>query len=137
MWEVGLPRLLWSFPPSATLTSFPIPGCWVHAHAPAGASGQAWLVYLQFQEGSLHPLFGTQCTLPSLQRVFIVLVAYYSVSLFSPGGGLVCPGGYADLAQGCLWKYRALLSSPCPCLPKLSGCRRLAAWGPSWFLHLT
>jgi hypothetical protein len=28
--------LLWSFPPSATLTSFPDPGCWVHAPAPAG-----------------------------------------------------------------------------------------------------
>jgi hypothetical protein len=24
------PPLLWSFPPSATLTSFPAPGCWVH-----------------------------------------------------------------------------------------------------------
>jgi hypothetical protein len=28
------PALLWSFPPSATLTSFPVPGCWVHAPAP-------------------------------------------------------------------------------------------------------
>jgi hypothetical protein len=25
---------------------------------------------------------------------------------FFPGWGSVCPGGYADLAQGCLWEYR-------------------------------
>jgi hypothetical protein len=30
--------LLWSFPPSTTLTSIPAPGCWVHAPAPSGAS---------------------------------------------------------------------------------------------------
>jgi hypothetical protein len=29
------PPLLWSFPPSATFTSFPAPGCWVCAAAPA------------------------------------------------------------------------------------------------------
>jgi hypothetical protein len=53
-WEVGLPPLLWSFPPSATLTSFPAPGCWVHTPTPA-LSGQARLVYLQFREGLLSP----------------------------------------------------------------------------------
>jgi hypothetical protein len=58
---------------------------------------------------------------------------------FFPGWGSVCPGGYADLAQGCLWEYRVTLSSPCgPRLPKPSGRWCLAvAWGPSWFLHLT
>jgi hypothetical protein len=41
---------------------------------------------------------------------------------------LVCPGGYADLAQGCLWENRVLLSSPCgPHLPRPSGHWRLAA----------
>jgi hypothetical protein len=29
-----------------------------------------------------------------------------SFSFFFPGWGSVCPGGYADLAQGCLWEYR-------------------------------
>jgi hypothetical protein len=33
------------------------------------------------------PLFGAQGAPPSLQCVFIVLIAYYSVSLFSLGGG--------------------------------------------------
>jgi hypothetical protein len=97
----------------------------------------ARLVYLQFWEGILSPLFGAQCAPPSLLCVFIVLIAYYSVSLFTPGGGSVCPGVYADLAQGCLWKYRVPLRSPCPRLPKPSGHGRLAAaQGSSWFLHL-
>jgi hypothetical protein len=33
------------------------------------------------------------------------------IQVFSPGWGLVCPEGYADVAQGCLWEYRMLLSS--------------------------
>jgi hypothetical protein len=28
---------------------------------------------------------------------------------FFPGQGSVCPGGYADLSQGCLWECRVLL----------------------------
>jgi hypothetical protein len=79
-----------------------------------------------------------QCSgcLPSLLCVFIVVIAYYSVSLFFPGWGSVCPGGYADLAQGRLWEYCVPLSSPCgPNLPKPSGHQCLAAsWGPSRFL---
>jgi hypothetical protein len=70
------------------------------------------------------PLFGAQ--------------AYYSVFFsFFPGWGSVCPGGYADLAQGCLWEYHVLLSSPCGLRPpKLSRRWHLAAQEPSWFLHL-
>jgi hypothetical protein len=48
------PPHLWGFPPSATLTSFPAPGCWARAPAPA-LSGQAQLVYLHFQEGFPSP----------------------------------------------------------------------------------
>jgi hypothetical protein len=57
---------------------------------------------------------------------------------FFPGWGSVCPGGYAELAQGCLWEYRVLLSSPCgPRLPKMSGRWHLVVvLGPSWCLHL-
>jgi hypothetical protein len=39
------------------------------------------------RKDSLPPIFGTQCTPPSFPHVFIVLIAYYSVSLFSLGGG--------------------------------------------------
>jgi hypothetical protein len=85
---------------------------------------------------SPHPLFVAQGTPPTLLCMFIFLIAYYSVSLFFPGWGLICPGGYADLAQGCLWKYCIPLSSPCPCLPKPSEHGHLVARGHSWFLHL-
>jgi hypothetical protein len=82
------PPLLWSFPPSTTLTSFPAPGCWVHTPAPSRASLARPGLFIQFWEGFPSPhLFGAQCIPRSLQHVFIVLSAYYSVSLFSPGGG--------------------------------------------------
>jgi hypothetical protein len=42
---VGLPQLLWSFPPTAAFTSFPTAGCWVGPSTPAFSG---WLVYLQF-----------------------------------------------------------------------------------------
>jgi hypothetical protein len=103
-----LPPLPWSFPPSATLTSFPAPRCWVHAPAPT-LSGQAQLVYLKFQEGfpssplwySGHPTLFVTC----LHCSYCLLLSFS----FFPGWGLVCPGGYTDLAQGCLWKYHVPL----------------------------
>jgi hypothetical protein len=65
--------------------------------------------------------------------VFPLLLCSFS---FFPGWGSVCPGGYANLAQGCLWEYHVPFSSPCGlCLPKPSGCGwLLAVQGPSWFL---
>jgi hypothetical protein len=78
------PSLLWTFPPTAAFTSFPAPGCWVCA---AASAFSGWLVYLQFHEGLPLPPFGTQGTPPSLLHVFFVVIAYYSVSLFSLGGG--------------------------------------------------
>jgi hypothetical protein len=85
---VGLPPLLWSFPPSATLTSFPAPGCWVCATTPGRASpARPSLFIYSSGKDSPPPLFGAQGAPPSLQCVFIVLIAYYSVSLFSLGGG--------------------------------------------------
>jgi hypothetical protein len=73
-------------------------------------------------------LFGAQSALPTLLHVFFVVIAYYSVFFsFFTGLGSVCPGGYADLAQGCLLEYCMLLSSPCGlCLPKPSGHYHLA-----------
>jgi hypothetical protein len=128
----AFPPLLWSFPPTAAFTTFPAPDCWSCASAPTFPSR---LVYLQFCEGFPSPLFSAQGAPPSLLCVFFV-IAYYSVSLFFPGWGSFCLGGYADLAQGCLWEYRVPLRSPCGLrLPKPSGHWPLAAaWGPSWFL---
>jgi hypothetical protein len=119
-WEVGLPPLLWSFPPTTTFTSFPTPDCWACAAAPAGQGvclqlmwevglpphfhklSHSWLLgtrpyshplwpgpgcLFTFLGGIPLPHFGAQGAPPSLLRVFIVLIAYYSVSLFSLGGG--------------------------------------------------
>jgi hypothetical protein len=129
------PSLLWSFLPSTTLTGFPAPGCWVHARFPPEPLRPTWLVYLQFQEGfpspnlqrSVHPTLFPAC----LYCSYCLLLSFS----FFPRWRSVCPGGYADLAQACLWEYRIPLSSPCPCLPKPSGHGQLAARGPSWFLH--
>jgi hypothetical protein len=90
----------------------------------------AWLVLLLLSSPAgllwrISPpsLFDAQGAPPSLLRVFFVVIAYYSIlfSLLFSGWGSVCPGGCADLAQGCLWEYHVLLSSPCGLsLPKLS-----------------
>jgi hypothetical protein len=57
-------------------------------------------------EGFPLPPFSTQGALPSLLRVFFVVIAYYPVFFpFLPGWGSVCPGGYADVAQGYLWEF--------------------------------
>jgi hypothetical protein len=48
----GSSYLLWSFPPTATFTSFPNPGSWACAATPAFSRR---LVYLQFFEGLLLP----------------------------------------------------------------------------------
>jgi hypothetical protein len=118
MWEVGLTPSPMEF--SSLCHSHKLSCSWLLGTCPnshQNLSSQAQLIYLQFWEGFPSPLFGAQSTPRCLPCVFIVLFAYYSVSLFFPGWGSVCPGGYADLAQGCLWKYCILLSSPCPCLP--------------------
>jgi hypothetical protein len=98
------PPLLWSFPPSATLTSFPAPGCWAYTLA-ATLSSQARLVYLQFREGLPFPTLrysGRPTLFATCLYCSYCLLLSFS---FFPGRGYICPGGYADLAQGCLWKY--------------------------------
>jgi hypothetical protein len=106
----------WVFPPScgvflppSLLQAFPLlVAGWVLLLLPS----PAWLVYLQFSEGLLlppprrsgHPtLFAT--------HLFCCCCRLFIFSFF-PWWGLVCPEGYADLAQGCLWEYCMPLSSP-------------------------
>jgi hypothetical protein len=77
------------------------------------------------------------CPLCYVSFLFLLFIIPFFF-LFTLGGRLVCPGGYADLAQGCLWEYHLLLSSPCGLhLPKQSGRWCLVAPEPSWFLCLT
>jgi hypothetical protein len=61
------PPLLWSFPPSATLTSFPAPGCWV---LPPSLARPGLFIYSSGRD-SPPPLFGAQGAPPSLLHVFI------------------------------------------------------------------
>jgi hypothetical protein len=99
------PPLLWNFPPSSTLTSFPAPGCWAHTLLPPEP--------LQPSPACLFTVPG-RIPLPPLPRsvhpTLFPMCLYCSycllVSLFFPVWRSVCPGGYADLAQGCLWEYR-------------------------------
>jgi hypothetical protein len=46
---------------------------------------------------------------------FFLVIAYYS-GFFSPGWGSVCPGGYADLAQCCLWSTTCHLAHLVVCV---------------------
>jgi hypothetical protein len=108
-WEVGLPLSCGVFLPPPLLQAFPL---LVAGPVPARPG---LFIYSSVRDSPPH-LFVAQGTPPSLLCVFIVLIVYYSVSLFFPGWGSVCPGSYADLAQGCLWKYRVPLSSPVVCL---------------------
>jgi hypothetical protein len=80
----------------------------VAGHTPPLLPEPFWparLVYLQFWEGfpsanlrrSVHPTLFPAC-----------LYCFYCLLLslsFFPGWRSVCPGGYADLAQACLWEY--------------------------------
>jgi hypothetical protein len=92
-------------------------------------------------EGFPLPTFLALRATHPLCYVFFLLLLLLNIQFFSffPGWGLVCPGGYADLAQDCLWEYHVPLGSPCGLrLPKPSGRWHLVAVRePSWFLHLT
>jgi hypothetical protein len=93
----------WVFPP---LTSFPAPGCWVCALLPPEPLRPAQLVYLQSQEGFPSPnLWHSVCPtlFPACLNCSYCLLVSFS---FFPGWRSVCPGGYAALAQACLWEKR-------------------------------
>jgi hypothetical protein len=134
-WEVGLP------PSPVEFSSLH------HSHK----LSQSWLLGAH---SCSHPLWpGPACLFIVLGGILLPLLqssgcptlfatclycSYFFLLSFSffPRWRSFCPEGYADLVQGCLWKYHVPLSSPCPCLPKPSVHGRLAAWGPSWFLLL-
>jgi hypothetical protein len=76
-----------------------------HPRSHKSLSGLPQLVYLQFWEGFPSP--NLRC---SVQPTLFPMCLYCSYCLllsfsYFPGWGSVCPGGYADLAQGCLWEY--------------------------------
>jgi hypothetical protein len=105
----------------------------------AGQCRHSCLVQLAC-EGFPSPPSALRAPCPLCYGSFLLLLIIQFL-FFSPGlsKGLVCPRGYADLAQACLWEYHVPLSSPCgPRLPKPPGHWRLVvAWELSWFLCLT
>jgi hypothetical protein len=136
MWEVGLAPLSCEvFLPLLLLQAFLL---LVAGRVPPLLPSLAGLfIYSSMRDCSCPPSGSGSSALfaACLFCCYCLLFIFFS---FFPGWGSVCPGGCADLAQGCLWEYRVPLSSPCgPCLPKWSGRWHLAAWEPSWFLHLT
>jgi hypothetical protein len=108
-----LAPLLWSFLLSP-LASFPAPGCWVHAPTPAFTSlaRPGLFIYSSRKDFLSPPPLALRAPHP---LCCVSLFSYYLLLSFSffPRWRLVCPGSYADLAQGCLWNYRVPLSSPC------------------------
>jgi hypothetical protein len=124
-------------PPSATLTVFPTPGCWVRTPLPPEPLQPGPACLFTVPGGiPLPPLCCSGCPTLFGTCLYCSYCLLFSFSFF-PRWGSVRPGGYADLAQGCLWKCCILFSSPGLCLPKLSGRQHLVAQGPSWFLRLT
>jgi hypothetical protein len=63
------------------------------------------LLHYSSRKDSLPPIFGTQCSPPSFQCVFIVFFVYYSVSLFSLGGGQSVQGAML-LWPRVVWEFR-------------------------------
>jgi hypothetical protein len=100
-------------------------------------SSPAWLFTVLGGISSL-PTAELRAPRPLCYVSFLLLLLIIRGFFLSSLGGSVCPGGYADLAQSCLWKYHIPLSSPCGLrLPQLSRCWHLVAVRePSWFLHL-
>jgi hypothetical protein len=113
-----LPPLLWSFPLSASLTSFPVRGCWVR---PPGPLRPARLIYLQSREGfpspnlsrSGHPTLFPVC----LYCFYCLLVSFSFFPRVEVGlsRGLCCSG------PGLSGSTKVPRSSPGPHFPKPSG----------------
>jgi hypothetical protein len=96
----------------------------------------ARLVYLQSWEGFPSPNLqhSVRPTLfPACPYCSYCLLLSFS---FFPGWRSVCPGGYAALAQGCLWEYHGtakftLSMSSQAVWARAAGGWRLVPWGPS------
>jgi hypothetical protein len=134
MWEVGLPSSPVEF--SSLHHSHKLSCSWLLGACPCShqsLSVPPGLFIYSPGKDSLPPIFGAQGASPSFLCVFIVLIAYYSVSLFSPGGGQSVQGVMLLWPRLVCGSTMVPWSSTAPRLPKLSGHRQLAAqavWAP-------
>jgi hypothetical protein len=121
------PPLLWTFPPSATLASFPAPGCWVLPPSPAcSVTVPGWI-----------PSPSLRC---SGRLTFFAMCLYCSRGLllsfsFFPGWGSICPGvcqSGRGLSVGVPRTTKLTLSASSQAVwARVTGGR-----GPFWFLRL-
>jgi hypothetical protein len=125
------------FLPPLLSPAFPllVAGHMPHPRSHQSLSGLPSLFIYSPRKGSLPPIFSAQRAPPSFSCVFIALIAYYSVSLFSPGGGQSVQGAMPLWPRLVCGSTTVPRSSPGPCIPKLTVRRQLAAWGPSLFLR--
>jgi hypothetical protein len=131
-WKVGPPPSPVEF--SSLRHSHKLSRSWLlgtHPRSHRSLSGLPGLFIYSPGKDSLPPLFGTQCTPPSFPHVFIVLIAYYSVSLFSLCGGRSVQGAMLLWPRVVCGSTVVPLSLPCLRLPKPSGHGQLAPQGPS------
>jgi hypothetical protein len=136
------PPLLWSFPPTASFTSFPAPDYWaVLLLLPAAmfvySSCGKWvfpplLWSFPFPQSSVlrapHPL-------SHVSLLFLLLITQFL--FFFLGGGRSFQGAMLLWPRVVCGSTAVPWSSPCPRLPKPSGHGWLVARGPSLFLCLT
>jgi hypothetical protein len=104
--KLAFPHLLWSFPPTSTFTSFPTPGCWVGAAAPA-FSGHEGLPLPPSALRAPHSL----CYMSFLLLLLIIQFFF----LFSLGGGRSVQGAML------IWP-RVVCGSTACCLAHLVVC---------------
>jgi hypothetical protein len=109
------PPLLWSFPPTATFTSFPAPDRWVVLLLLPSPAGLLWGI-------SPPPLFGAQGTAPSLPCIFLLLLFIIQLFFFFPWVGV-------DLSRGLCWSGPGLSARvPCPAYLTLWSVSSQAIW---------
>jgi hypothetical protein len=106
MWEVGLPRSPVEF--SSLRHSHKLPRSWLLGVRPAPARGSPARPACLFTVPGRIP-FPQSSALRVPHPFPACLDCSYCLLLsfsFFPGWRSVCPGGYAALAQACLWGYR-------------------------------
>jgi hypothetical protein len=129
--EVGLPPSPVEFSSLATLTSFPIPGCWARATASPSLARPSLYIYISVRDSSPSLL---ALRVPTLFAMCLFCsYCLFSVSLFSLGGGRSVQGAML------IWPRVVCGSTTCHLAHLMvhvfPSC--LVAQGPSWFLHST
>jgi hypothetical protein len=99
------PPLLWSFPPTSAVTSFPAPGCWALQPSPA----RPGLFIYSSGKDSPPPALALMAPHPLcyVSLWFLLLITQF---LFFPQVGVGLSRGLCRSDPGMSWKYRAPLT---------------------------